>query len=68
MKIGTKVHMGVANKMLMLAWGLRARSTCNYARSAPERTCSQFMMARSERLQRKSAWSRTWALPKKYRC
>ena len=55
MKISTKEDMGIADEMLLLASGSRARSACNYAQSAPKRTFWQFLMARSEGLQRKSA-------------
>ena len=51
MKIGMKGDMGVADKMALLVLGLRARSVRNCARSAPECTYSQFMVARSEGLQ-----------------
>ena len=51
MKIGIKGDMGVANKMALLVLGSRASSACNCARSAPECTYSQFMVARSEGLQ-----------------
>ena len=51
MKIGMKGDMGVADKMAWLVLGSRARSARNYARSAPERTYLQFMVARSDGLQ-----------------
>ena len=50
MKISMK-NMGVADEMSLLALGSRVRSANNYVRGAPERTYSQFMMARSEGLQ-----------------
>ena len=51
MKIGMKGDMGVANEMALLGVGSRARSALNCARSAPECTYSQFMVARSEGMQ-----------------
>ena len=51
MKIGMKGDMGVADKMALLVLGSRARSARNCARSAPERTYLQFMVARSDGLQ-----------------
>ena len=51
MKIGMKGDMGVADEMALLVFCLRARSARNCARSAPECTYSQFMIARSEGLQ-----------------
>ena len=51
MKIGMKEDMGIANKMALLVLGSRARSARICARSAPERTYLQFMVARSEGLQ-----------------
>ena len=51
MKIGMKGDMGVADKMVLLVLGSRARSARNCAQSAPERTYSQFMVAGSEGLQ-----------------
>ena len=51
MKIGMKGDMGVADEMALLVLGSRARTARNCARSAPECTYSQFMIARSEGLQ-----------------
>ena len=51
MKIGMKEDMGVADKMALSVLGLHARSTRNYARSAPERIYLQFMVPRSDGLQ-----------------
>ena len=51
MKIGMKGDMGVADEMALLVLGSRVRSTRNCARSAPERTYLQFMVARSDGLQ-----------------
>ena len=50
MKIGMKGYMGVADKMVLLVLGLRAGSARNCDRSAPKRTYSQLMVARSEGL------------------
>ena len=51
MKIGMKGDMGVADEMALLVLEYRARSARNCARSAPECTYLQFMVARSEGLQ-----------------
>ena len=51
MKIGMKEDMGVADKMSLLVLGSRARSARNCARSVPECTYLQFMVARSDGLQ-----------------
>ena len=51
MKIGMKGDMGVADEMALLVLGYRARSARNCARSAPECTYLQFMVARSDGLQ-----------------
>ena len=51
MKIGVKEDMGVADEMALSVLGSRARSARNCARSAPERTYLQFMVARSDGLQ-----------------
>ena len=50
MKIGMKGDMGVADKMVFLVLGLSACSARNCKQSAPERTYSQLMVARSEGL------------------
>ena len=49
MKIGMKEDMGVADEMALSVLGSRCARNC--ARSAPERTYLQFMVARSEGLQ-----------------
>ena len=49
--MGMKEDMGVADKMALLVLGLRTRSVRNCARSVPERTYLQFMVARSDGLQ-----------------
>ena len=51
MKIGLKGDMGVADKMVLLVFGSRSRSARKCARSAPQRTYSQFMVDGSEGLQ-----------------
>ena len=51
MKIGIREDMDVAEEMALLVLGSRARSAHNCARSAPERTYLQFMVARSDGLQ-----------------
>ena len=51
MKIGMKGDMGVADEMVLLVLGSRARSARICARSAPKCTYSQFMVAGSEGLQ-----------------
>ena len=50
MKIGMKGDMGVADKTVLLFLGLRACSVRNSEQNAPERSYSQFMVARSEGL------------------
>ena len=51
MKIGMKGDMGVADEMALLVLGSHLRSARNCARSAPECTYLQFMVARSEGMQ-----------------
>ena len=51
MKIGMKGDMGVADKMVLLVLESCAHNARKCARSAPEGTYSQFMVARSEGLQ-----------------
>ena len=51
MKIGMKGAMGIADKMVLLVLGLRARSARNCAQSTSERTYSHFTVAGSEELQ-----------------
>ena len=63
-----KEDMSVADKMVLLVLRSSARSVRNCARSAPERTYSQSMVAKSEGLQWKLAWRRTWALPTLWHC
>ena len=48
-----KEDMGVADEMALLVLESRMRSLHNCARTAPERTYLQFMVARSDRLQQK---------------
>ena len=50
MKIGMKEYLGVADRMALLVWGLRARSKVieREARQKPECTYSHYMVARSE--------------------
>ena len=71
MKIGMKGDMGVADKMVLLVLGSRARSMRNCARSAPEGTYSQFMVARSEARQnffycyvKPASRQQVWYLPR----
>ena len=51
MKIGMKVKKDVAENLASSFLGSRARSVRNCARSAPERTYLQFMVARNDGLQ-----------------
>ena len=54
MKIGIKGDLGVAEEMALLVLILRARSVHKCAQSTAEGSYSQFMVAGSEGLQRKS--------------
>ena len=60
--------MDVSGKMALLVLGSHAPSSHSCAQSVPELTYCQFMVARSDWLQWKSAWRRTWALPTKWPC
>ena len=51
MKIGMNVDWDMADGWRVLVSGLSARIARNRARSAPERTYLQFMVARSDGLQ-----------------
>ena len=51
MKICMEEDMGVADEMALLVLESRERCARNCARSAPERTHLQFMVARSDGLQ-----------------
>ena len=55
MKMAMKGDMGVANEMALLVLGSRAHSARNCARSAPECTYLQFMVARIIGFGQKSA-------------
>ena len=55
MKIGMEEDMGVADKMALSVLGSRERNARNCAQSAPEHTYLQFVVARSDGLQWKSA-------------
>ena len=50
MKIGMKEYLGVADRMALLVWGLRACSKviAREARQKPECTYLHYMVARSE--------------------
>ena len=50
MKIGMKEDMGVTDEMALLVLGSGMRTLHNCARTAPERTYLQFMVARSDGL------------------
>ena len=50
MKIGRKEDMDVSDKMALLVLGSHAPSSHSCARSVPERTYLQFMVARSDGL------------------